>query len=87
MRSVIMVHPDFDRLWPFAADHFRTLWQAQGPVEFLRLAQTDRRPVGQIVSEPESVTRLVALQVPLTQDCLSRMTGLGELARPAHHSD
>jgi len=80
MRSVIMVHPDFDRLWPFAADHFRTLWQAQGPVEFLRLAQTDRRPVGQMVSEPESVTRLVALQVPLTQDCLSHLRGLSELA-------
>jgi phosphoglycerate dehydrogenase-like enzyme len=80
MRSVIMVHPDFDRLWPFAADHFRALWQAQGPVEFLQLAQEDRRPVGEIISEPESVIRLVALQVPLTQDCLSRMTGLRELA-------
>lgn len=80
MRSVIIVHPDFDRIWPFAADHFHVLWQAQGSVEFLRLAQEDRRPVGQIVSEPESVTRLVALQVALTQDCLNRMTGLRELA-------
>ena len=80
MRSVIMVHPDFDRLWPFAADHFRALWQAQGPVEFLRLAQEDRRPVGEMISEPESVIRLVTLQVPLTRDCLSRMTGLRELA-------
>jgi phosphoglycerate dehydrogenase-like enzyme len=80
MRSVIMVHPDFDRLWPFAADHFRTLWQTQGPVQFLRLDHTDRRPVGEIVSEPESVTRLVMLEVPLTENCLSRMTGLRELA-------
>jgi len=63
---VIMVHPDFDRLWPFAADHFRALWQAQGR-GVLRLAQEDRRPVGEMISEPESVIRLVALQVPLTQ--------------------
>ncbi|HZR42166.1 MAG TPA: NAD(P)-dependent oxidoreductase [Ktedonobacteraceae bacterium] len=80
MRSVIIVHPDFDRIWPFSADHFHTLWQAQGKVEFLRLDHADRRPVGEIVSQPESVTRLVVLQVPMTHSCLARLRGLRELA-------
>ena len=26
MSSLIAVHPDFDRIWPFAGDHFRHLW-------------------------------------------------------------
>jgi phosphoglycerate dehydrogenase-like enzyme len=77
-RSVIVVHPDFERSWPFAADHFHALWKAQGPVEFLRLSPDDRRPLGEIVSRPDTVTRLVVLSVPVTDACLAKLESLRE---------
>jgi hypothetical protein len=51
-RSIIVAHPDFDRTWPWAADHFRVLWEAQGQTEYLRLAPDDRRAVCEIVADP-----------------------------------
>ena len=30
MRSLIVVHPRFDGVWPYAADHFHTLWPGAG---------------------------------------------------------
>jgi phosphoglycerate dehydrogenase-like enzyme len=80
MSSLIVVHPDFDATWPFAADHLHALWSARGPLEFVRLAGGDRRPVGQVVMRPQSVTRLVALDVPLTAGCLERFAALREAA-------
>lgn len=80
MRSVIIVQPDFERIWPLAADHFAALWRAEGDLEFQRLAPDDRRPVSAIIALPETVTRLAALSVPLTASCAARLTGLRELA-------
>ena len=34
MSDLIVVHPDFDGVWPFAADHFRALWPE---ADFMRL--------------------------------------------------
>src|SRR5215211_5724940 len=78
-RSTIVVHPDFDRTWPWAADHFRALWRAQGQTEFVRLvAPDDRRPVGEIFADPAAITRLVALNVPVTVECVAKMPALQE---------
>jgi phosphoglycerate dehydrogenase-like enzyme len=77
-RSTIVVHPDFDRTWPWAADHFRVLWKAQGQTEFIRLAPDDGRPVCEIVADPVGVTRVVALTVPVTVECAARMLALRE---------
>jgi phosphoglycerate dehydrogenase-like enzyme len=77
-RNFIVVHPDFDRTWPWAADHFRVLWEAQGQTEYLRLAPDDRRAVCEIVADPGGVTRLVALNVPVTVECVARMPALRE---------
>src|ERR687897_2351299 len=77
-RSIIVVHPDFDRTWPWAADHFRVLWAAQGQTEYLRLGPDDRRAVCEIVADPAGVTRLVALNVPVTVECVARMPALRE---------
>src|ERR671921_330095 len=77
-RSTIVVHPDFDRTWPWAADHFHTLWRAQGQTEFVRLAPDDRRPVSEIFADPASITRLVALNVPVTVECVAKMPALRE---------
>jgi phosphoglycerate dehydrogenase-like enzyme len=80
MNSLIVVHPDFDATWPFAADHLHELWQAQGPAELIRVAHDDRRPLGELVPHPEDVTRLVALCVPVTSACLARFGRLREVA-------
>jgi phosphoglycerate dehydrogenase-like enzyme len=80
MSSLIVVHPDFEATWPFAADHLHALWAAQGAVEFIRLADSDRRPAGQVATQPARVTRLAALGVPITDDCLERLVALREAA-------
>ena len=66
MGDLIVVHPDFDGVWPFAADHFRTLWPEAG---FVRLAHGDERPLGTVVEEPSRVTRLVTLGMPVSLTC------------------
>ena len=78
MSSLIVVHPRFDGVWPFAADHFRTLWQEQGNVEFIRLEPSDERNLGEIASNPAEIERLACLSVPVTLECLQRFTGLAE---------
>lgn len=84
MRSVIVIHPDFDLTWPWAADHFRALWEAEArkegtpPPEFARLSPGDDRPLSRAVPAPESVTRLVALSVSVTSECLAAFSGLRE---------
>ena len=78
MKSVIVVSPSFDCVWPFAADHFHALWRDQGEVEFVRLAEGDERPVGEIVAEAGSVERLACLSVRVTGACLEGFTALKE---------
>jgi len=77
-RSTIVVHPDFDGTWPWAADYFHALWQAQGHTEFVRLAPDDRRPVGEIFADPAGISRLVALNVPVSMECVAKMPALRE---------
>lgn len=76
MSSAILVHPDFDAVWPLAADHARALWQAQGEVEFVRVAPDEARAAAQLLSQPKRVTRLVAFGVPLTMECLDALPNL-----------
>lgn len=80
MRSVIVVHERFDRVWPFAADHFHRLWRAQGPVEFIRLEPGDGRNVADGLPDPGSVDRLVVLGVPAPVSALQQLSGLKEAA-------
>jgi len=87
LRSVIVSHPDFDGIWPFAADHFHELWMREGPVEFIRLGPDDRRPVGEILSAPGTVTRLIGLGLPLTTACAGKLVQLEEAAFSQGYSD
>jgi phosphoglycerate dehydrogenase-like enzyme len=80
MKSAILVHPRFDAVWPFAADHAHQLWAAQGPVEFARLAATDERPAAGVLNAPATITRLLLLDVPLTAMCVARLPQLREIA-------
>jgi phosphoglycerate dehydrogenase-like enzyme len=78
MSSLIAVHPNFDAVWPFAADHFHTLWKAQGEVTFIRLEPSNKRRLGEIVGNPAQFQRLACLSVPVTLECLKAFTSLQE---------
>ncbi len=78
MVKLIVVHPNFDRVWPFAADHLNTLWSEQGNTEFIRLAANDNRSLAAVVKNPEHVTRLACLGVAVTVADLQRFTALQE---------
>lgn len=79
MRSVIVVHPRFEAHWSFTADHFHTLWEAEGPTEFYRMEPGDDRNLGEVIAERELVTRLAAFGVRTTDACLDGMTSLEEM--------
>ena len=76
--SLMVVHPKFNGVWPYAADHFHRLWKAQGEVEFIRLEPGDSRTVGQAASAPENARRLVSMGAPVTLECLKAMPQLEE---------
>lgn len=80
MSSVIVVHPNFDAAWPYAANHFHTLWRDQGEVTFIRLEHGDERLLGELVPEAAVVRRLVSLGVQSSLACLRRFTALAETA-------
>ena len=75
MTDLIVVHPGFDGVWPFAADHFHTLWPE---ADFIRLSDGDERPLGEVVEYPGEVTRLATLGMSVTLDCLQRFSLLRE---------
>jgi phosphoglycerate dehydrogenase-like enzyme len=79
MNSAILVHPRFDAVWPFAADHAHALWAAQGEVTFGRLNPSDTRPAHEVLESPERIERLIALDVPFTPASLDAMLNLREL--------
>lgn len=80
MQSAIVVHPNFDHSWPWAADHMRTLWQAQGPVQFIRLPYGEAPPVHTVLDNGDQIARLVCFGVPFTEASLAALGALEELA-------
>lgn len=80
MASLIVVHPKFDGVWPFAADALYARWQAEGSVEFLRLTPDETRPLGDVIPHPGGVKRMVVLGVPVTESCVAKFTALEEVA-------
>lgn len=87
MSFAIVVHPDVEAHWPWAADHACALWQTRGPVEFVRLGLHDARNVGEVLHNPASVTRLLSLGARLTEACLDAMPQLLEAAVIATDQD
>jgi phosphoglycerate dehydrogenase-like enzyme len=78
MRTVMVIHPEFDRSWPFAAERFEQLLRQNGELKVIRLEHGSTSRVGDIVEHPETVTRLISLQVEITRDCIRRFTALEE---------
>ena len=81
MGDLIVVHPDFDGVWPFAAGHFHVLWPE---AELIRPAHGADRPLGDVVADAGladvagNVTRLASLGMPVTVECLRKFGALEE---------
>jgi phosphoglycerate dehydrogenase-like enzyme len=78
LRSVIVVHPNFDKTWPFAADHLHHLWMPTGNVELIRVLSSEERAIDALIKTPETVDRLVSFMAPLTLEALERFRSLQE---------
>lgn len=78
MRSLVVVHPAFDDVWPFAAEELHRIWNEKGPTEYVDLEPGDDRRLGEIVDDPEGVIRLGSFGVPVTGACLDAFEDLRE---------
>lgn len=76
MSSAIVVHPLFETVWPYAADHLRRRWAAEGRLEYRSLDEDYDGPLGGVLDDPSGITRLVSLGVPVTDDCLDEFADL-----------
>ncbi|WP_202916197.1 NAD(P)-dependent oxidoreductase [Paenibacillus mesophilus] len=76
--NVIVVHPSFEQVWPYTADRLRQLLGRVGDFELIRLPRNWIGTLAEAVAEPEKVTRLVTLAVPVTTSCLDKFTSLRE---------
>lgn len=76
---MIVVHPRFDRVWPYAVDHFVTLIRTAGDqVDLIRVPPGDTRLLSQVVPEPRGTERLISLGMPATLKCLGVFPALKE---------
>lgn len=76
-RSVICVHRQFERSWPYTADHWQQRWQQHGTCDLIRLEEAGTAPAA-LVADPASVQRLVLLGVSLGERDLDPFTALEE---------
>lgn len=76
MRSVIVVHPEFHRTWPFGLERLRQLMEKDGALEVIELDAHSRSLVGEVVANPETVTRLICLNAPISIECIAKFSSL-----------
>ena len=77
VRSVICVHRQFERSWPYTADHWQRCWQQTGSCELIRTAEADATPA-EVVPDPASVQRMALLGFALEDDGLDQFFSLEE---------
>lgn len=85
MSNLIAVHQSFERHWPFVADYFYERWSAEAETQLARVAENEPRTLGELVTELEGVTRLAALDVPVSAVCLRAMPHLQEATFPTKY--
>lgn len=78
MRTAIVVHPSFDRIWPFSADHLREQLAPVVDVSLVRLAEDSERVLREIVAEGGGVERLISLGIRLDAADLDAFPALRE---------
>lgn len=79
MRSVVVVHSDFDSVWPYTADHFQRLLAQDGEAELYRITGSSVQAVCDLVPNPDTIVRLVSFNVPVTPSCLEKLVSLEEV--------
>ncbi|MCB1105174.1 MAG: hypothetical protein KDK74_10620 [Cephaloticoccus sp.] len=80
MHSAILVHPRFDGVWPWTADHAHRIWQREGSVEFLRLGSDEKQLVTQLLQTSQKIERLLILGYNLTVADVEQLPRLREFA-------
>ena len=77
VRSVICVHRQFERSWPYTADHWQRRWEQSGGCELIRTEAEDAVPA-RLALDPGSVQRLVLLGLQLRAHDLDPFAALEE---------
>lgn len=78
MASYLVVHSDFELVWPDVPDVLYDLWNGStGDVEYVH-ANDDTAYLGELLDDPRDVTELIALGVPVTDECIARLSNLRE---------
>ncbi|MEF8851902.1 MAG: NAD(P)-dependent oxidoreductase [Haloarculaceae archaeon] len=78
MTRCVAVNTAFESVWPQVPDRLVERWRAIGDVEYVRLDPDDDRPVSAVLDDPAGVEQLVALGVPVTDDCVAALSNLEE---------
>lgn len=78
MRTAIVVHPSFDRIWPFAADRLHQLLAPMTEVSFVRVAESETVRLSAVVKDPELVERVISLGTPIAATDLDAMPSVAE---------
>lgn len=76
MKTAVVVHPSFDRNWPYAADRLHELLRRMTDVSLVRVPAAGG--VAGAVDEPSTVERLIALGLPLSEQDVSGLPALQE---------
>lgn len=82
IKSAIIVHPDFDHVWPFVADKLHEVWKAQGDVEFIRLdykAKEGEKEACDFLKNSSEITRLACFRCKFSEKSVAKMTTLKEI--------
>lgn len=76
--TALCVSEAFDRVWPWAADHWHRRWRGQGPTQFVRSRDPAPRALD-LVADPSTIRRLALLRVDLALAELDALPALEEL--------
>ena len=78
MNTAIIVHPSFDRIWPFSADHVRELLEPWTTLTFQRLLTGNDAEIADVIVNARRVTRLISLGLRLRDTDLQALPALRE---------
>ncbi len=86
MTSLIVVHPIFDGIWPFAADEARAIWMTEGEVLFHRQVFEKEKSLVECfgLESLKKVSRALILDSHFTEKDLASLPALREAALQNH---
>jgi len=78
MTRCVAVDTAFESVWPQVPDRLVECWRETGDVEYVRVDPDDGRPLSRVLDDPGAVEQLVALGIPVTDDCVAALSNLEE---------